>query len=60
MLGYCGRGGLWCGQVQEKFKLELSDEEAVQYFQELINDSASALFPQITETIHRYAQYWRS
>ncbi|KAL1520440.1 hypothetical protein AB1Y20_022022 [Prymnesium parvum] len=47
-------------KVTEKFRLELSDEQAARYFQELINDSVSALFPQITETIHRWAQYWRS
>ncbi|KAL3915988.1 MAG: hypothetical protein SGPRY_007008 [Prymnesium sp.] len=47
-------------KVTEKFRLELSDEEAARYFQDLINDSVSALFPQITETIHRWAQYWRS
>jgi phosphatidylinositol kinase/protein kinase (PI-3 family) len=34
-------------QVQEKFRLDLSDEEAIQYFQTLINDSVSALFPQV-------------
>ena len=28
--------------------------------QELINDSVSALFPQMVETIHRWAQYWRA
>ena len=47
-------------KVTEKFRLDLSAEEAAQFFQELINDSVSALFPQITETIHRWAQYWRS
>lgn len=46
-------------QLQEKFRLDLDDEEAVQYFQTLINDSVSALFPQMVETIHRWAQYWR-
>eukprot|EP00326_Haptolina_ericina_P040466 CAMPEP_0181254842 /NCGR_PEP_ID=MMETSP1096-20121128/48823_1 /TAXON_ID=156174 ORGANISM="Chrysochromulina ericina, Strain CCMP281" /NCGR_SAMPLE_ID=MMETSP1096 /ASSEMBLY_ACC=CAM_ASM_000453 /LENGTH=324 /DNA_ID=CAMNT_0023352913 /DNA_START=131 /DNA_END=1102 /DNA_ORIENTATION=+ len=45
-------------KVTEKLRLDLSDEEAARYFQELINDSVSALFPQITETIHRWAQYW--
>ena len=30
------------------------------FFQELINDSVSALFPQMVETIHRWAQYWRA
>jgi len=46
-------------QLQEKFRLDLDDEEAVQFFQSLINDSVSALFPQMVETIHRWAQYWR-
>eukprot|EP00003_Mantamonas_plastica_P029479 TRINITY_DN698_c1_g1_i1.p1 TRINITY_DN698_c1_g1~~TRINITY_DN698_c1_g1_i1.p1 ORF type:complete len:705 (+),score=236.36 TRINITY_DN698_c1_g1_i1:789-2903(+) len=47
-------------KVQEKFRLDLTDEEALEYFQTLINDSVSALFPQMVETIHRWAQYWRS
>ncbi|KAH9554610.1 hypothetical protein CY35_08G072300 [Sphagnum magellanicum] len=46
-------------KLQEKFRLDLDDEEAVQFFQSLINDSVSALFPQVVETIHRWAQYWR-
>jgi phosphatidylinositol 3-kinase len=46
-------------QLQEKFRLDLDDEEAVQFFQSLIKDSVSALFPQMVETIHRWAQYWR-
>ena len=95
-------------QVTEKFRLDLTDEEAARFFQEpindltptlalilsltcfqepinepdpnpssnpnpnpnpnlqpkpnqeLINDSVSALFPQMVETIHRWAQYWRA
>ena len=47
-------------KVQEKFKLELSDEEAIVYMQSILNESEKALFPQITETFHRWAQYWRS
>ncbi|VAI27506.1 unnamed protein product [Triticum turgidum subsp. durum] len=46
-------------KVQEKFRLDLDDEEAIHFFQGLINDSVSALFPQMVETIHRWAQYWR-
>jgi phosphatidylinositol 3-kinase len=46
-------------KLQEKFRLDLDDEDAVQFFQSLINDSVSALFPQVVETIHRWAQYWR-
>ncbi|KAI9006944.1 kinase-like domain-containing protein [Hyaloraphidium curvatum] len=47
-------------KVQDKFRLDLSEEEAVQYFQTLINDSVGALFPQVMERIHQWAQYWRS
>jgi phosphatidylinositol 3-kinase len=52
---------VWCivDQLQEKFRLDLDDEEAIHFFQDLINDSVSALFPQMVETIHRWAQYWR-
>ncbi|CAB4443066.1 unnamed protein product [Rhizophagus irregularis] len=46
-------------KVQEKFRLDLTEEEAIKYFQNLINDSVSALFPQVIETIHKWAQYWR-
>ncbi|CAG8484201.1 3624_t:CDS:2 [Diversispora eburnea] len=42
-----------------KFRLDLTEEEAIKYFQNLINDSVSALFPQVIETIHKFAQYWR-
>jgi len=47
-------------KVQNNFRLELSDTEAAQAFQALINESVSALFPYLTETIHRWANYWRS
>ncbi|XP_078431402.1 vacuolar protein sorting 34 [Wolffia australiana] len=46
-------------KLQEKFRLDLDDENAVHFFQDLINESVSALFPQMVETIHRWAQYWR-
>ena len=46
-------------KVLDKFRLDLTEEEAIQYFQILINDSVSAMFPQVMETIHKWAQYWR-
>ncbi|XP_051152038.1 phosphatidylinositol 3-kinase, root isoform isoform X2 [Andrographis paniculata] len=46
-------------KLQEKFRLDLDDEESINFFQDLINESVSALFPQMVETIHRWAQYWR-
>jgi phosphatidylinositol 3-kinase len=47
-------------KVQEKFRMDLSDMQASILMQSIINESEKALFPQITETIHRWAQYWRS
>ncbi|XP_050206335.1 phosphatidylinositol 3-kinase, root isoform [Mercurialis annua] len=46
-------------KLQEKFRLDLDDEAAIHFFQDVINESVSALFPQMVETIHRWAQYWR-
>ena len=47
-------------KVQEKLRLDLTDEEANVYFRTLITESVRALFPQIAETVHRWANYWRS
>ena len=43
-------------QVQDKFRLDLNDEEAVQYLQSLIDESVSAMFPVVVEQIHKFAQ----
>ncbi|KAG4300915.1 hypothetical protein PCK1_002992 [Pneumocystis canis] len=45
--------------LKERFCLEMSDEEAIKYFQQLINDSVSALFPILIDRVHNIAQYWR-
>lgn len=48
-------------KVQEKFRLDLSEEEAVQFFQNLITESVGALFPQVMEKIHQVRhQTWRT
>lgn len=44
---------------QEKLRLDFDDEQAIEQMQQLINESATALMPQIVETTHRWAQYWR-
>lgn len=46
-------------KVQEKFKLDLGDEEAVQFFQNLLDESVKAMFPVVVDQIHKWAQYWR-
>lgn len=45
-------------KLSEKFSLHLTDEQAVKTFQQLINESVSALFPQLAEIVHNWAQYW--
>lgn len=42
--------------MQDKFRLDLNDEEAVQYLQSLIDESVSAMFPVVVEQIHKFAQ----
>ncbi|XP_071039733.1 phosphatidylinositol 3-kinase catalytic subunit type 3 isoform X4 [Parasteatoda tepidariorum] len=46
-------------KVQDKFRLDLPDEEAVHYIQNIIDDSVTAVMPVVVEQIHRIAQYWR-
>ncbi len=46
-------------KVQEKFRLDLSEEQAVLLFQELIEESVTAMFAQFVERVHSIAQYWR-
>ncbi|KNC76754.1 hypothetical protein SARC_10762, partial [Sphaeroforma arctica JP610] len=46
-------------KIEEQFRLDLNEEEAVAYLQTVINDSVGALFPQMVEQIHKYMQYWR-
>lgn len=41
--------------VQEKFRLDLTDEQAEQFFLGLINDSVTSLFPVLMEYIHKVA-----
>ena len=45
--------------VLDKMRLDIPDAEAEIAFQLLINESTSALFPQVIESVHRWAQYWR-
>lgn len=54
------RGEADVKKVTEKLRLELSNEEASAYFENLIDSSTSALFPQVVERLHQLAQYWRS
>ncbi|XP_046853981.1 phosphatidylinositol 3-kinase catalytic subunit type 3-like [Xenia sp. Carnegie-2017] len=46
-------------KLEAKFRLDLSDEEAVHYLQSLIDESVGAMFAVVVEQIHKFAQYWR-
>lgn len=46
-------------KVQEKFRLDLNDEDAAAYLLTLVDESVSALFPQIMEKMHKWALYWK-
>ena len=43
-------------QVEDKFRLDLTEEEAVKYLQGLIDLSIRAMFPELMEKIHKFAQ----
>jgi phosphatidylinositol 3-kinase len=45
--------------ILERFRLDMTDEEAVQHFQALMTDSTNALMPKAMETAHAFATYWR-
>ncbi|GEQ71546.1 hypothetical protein JCM33374_g5231 [Metschnikowia sp. JCM 33374] len=47
-------------KVQDKFALEMSEEEAILHFQNLIIDSVNAFLPVVIDTLHSLAQYWRA
>lgn len=47
-------------KVEERFCLEMSEEEAILHFQSLINDSVNAFLPMVIDRLHSLAQYWRA
>jgi phosphatidylinositol 3-kinase len=47
-------------KVQERFHLELSEEEAIQGFEALISESAVAVMPQVIDRLHGFVQGLRA
>lgn len=47
-------------KVQDKLRLDLGDEEAVQYFKHLLDISVTAVMAALVEQFHKFAQYWRN
>lgn len=46
-------------KLQEKFRLDFDDEQAIDWMQQLLTESTTALMPQLVEQTHKWAQYWR-
>ncbi|KIO18071.1 hypothetical protein M407DRAFT_226452 [Tulasnella calospora MUT 4182] len=46
------------GQLQDKFRLDLSEEEAIRHFEALLNEWS--YFTVVMDRIHDIAQYWKS
>lgn len=45
-------------KVQDKFLLELSEEEAIKHFEALLNETSA--WTTVLDRIHAAAQYWRT
>lgn len=45
-------------QIQEKFRLDLTEEEAIKHFEALLNETS--YLHVVLDRIHDLAQYWRS
>ena len=46
--------------IADRFQLDLSREEAVQYMQGKIHESLGALFPQVVDVAHRWRLYFKT
>jgi phosphatidylinositol 3-kinase len=46
--------------VKERFHLELTEEEAIRHFEQLINDSVNAIFGVVIDRLHDFVQGWRT
>ena len=47
-------------KVRERFHLEMSEEEAMRFFEALIVDSVGSIFPVVIDTIHNMMQGLRA
>lgn len=45
-------------KIQDKFRLDLSEEEAIKHFEGLLNETSA--WSNVLDRIHAAAQYWRT
>ncbi|RAL08605.1 phosphatidylinositol 3-kinase VPS34 [Aspergillus homomorphus CBS 101889] len=47
-------------KVKERFHLEMTEEEAIRHFEQLISDSVNAVFGVVIDRLHEFVQGWRA
>ncbi|KAJ5609624.1 Phosphatidylinositol 3-kinase [Penicillium herquei] len=47
-------------KVKERFHLEMTEEEAIRHFEQLIGYSANAIFGVVIDRLHEFVQGWRA
>lgn len=47
-------------KVLERFHLEMSEGEAIRYFEQVTTDMVSAVMPQVIDRLHGFVQGWRA
>ena len=47
-------------KVKERFHLEMTEEEAIRHFEQLIGDSVNAIFGVVIDRLHDFVQGWRA
>ncbi|KAJ5512499.1 hypothetical protein N7463_002051 [Penicillium fimorum] len=47
-------------KVKERFHLEMTEEEAIRHFEQLIADSVNAIFGVVIDRLHDFVQGWRA
>ncbi|EAW12759.1 phosphatidylinositol 3-kinase VPS34 [Aspergillus clavatus NRRL 1] len=47
-------------KVKERFHLEMTEEEAIRHFEQLISDSVNAIFGVVIDRLHEFVQGWRA
>ncbi|KAJ3437614.1 phosphatidylinositol 3-kinase catalytic subunit type [Anaeramoeba flamelloides] len=47
-------------KMQERFRLDLNKNQAIEFIEKKIDESVGALFAVVIEKLHSWAQYWRS
>ena len=59
-LAIFGSDGTAVRKVEERFKLDVGEEEAVRFFAQMIDKEMGAWGPVLIDKLHGFTQTWRS